>query len=543
MFNHTTDFFNGLLAQFLGYEFEARKRANTNRLERKIEHTSTDSIEEQITILRDLGPSQALVRSLSVLASFWYQTELRREHDRQALDLLREAEKIARQAGLSRERLHVIVTQVNWHWKHSEDLEALHLHSIAFLSAIREADNDAQAELCFQAGAFALQIQDPLAEDYIANGFRILRDQGYLERLAIWYKAIGEIYLRSGLAQRKAWCLLQEALRLDTILGRRDEKMTRAVEEMRNSGILGATAWSPSPEDLFCGPTTWPLAPLGPGERTSGRRHPWWRVSPSVIEWCKSDERACMAVFGIGEAVNERLDLGYAWDGLFFLLSKDRRTGSSALVSNSVTPSDPELALAITGNRVLNERFDCGYGTLRYLSEAEVKAVAKRLRSAVEDWEGFASLYDGQAMDDLKVYPHGWEEGKWFLAGDLQNQLMNLRDFYCRASEESACVVSGIWGPSCEGDLVQQRAAIGRWLAERKSKVSGNPDYKYWYIVTDYGPCGRDFELTCQRCGQTYDCDPSLNDRVPVSCHGCGLRGTNDDGVFHSECGLRRQKD
>lgn len=94
------------------------------------------------------------------------------------------------------------------------------------------------------------------------------------------------------------------------------------------------------------------------------------------------------------EDLGEPLGIDKAWHGLHFLL-----TGSS-------TDTKPPLGAAILGGQEVGE--DLGYGPARYLSPAEVAAVADAL-----DQVTHADLdirYDPSAMEGEKIYPGGWDD-------------------------------------------------------------------------------------------------------------------------------------
>ena len=94
------------------------------------------------------------------------------------------------------------------------------------------------------------------------------------------------------------------------------------------------------------------------------------------------------------EDLGPPLGIDKAWHGVHFLL-----TGSS-------TDTTPPLGAAILGGQELGE--DLGYGPARYLSPAEVAAVADALAPLTAD--DLAQRYDPSAMERQKIYPGHWHE-------------------------------------------------------------------------------------------------------------------------------------
>lgn len=126
--------------------------------------------------------------------------------------------------------------------------------------------------------------------------------------------------------------------------------------------------------------------------------------------------RAELARRGVAAAeMGEALGLAQAWHGLHFLLTGSAIGGA------------PPLADAVIGGREVGE--DLGYGPLRLLAPAEVAAVA----AALDDFDrgDLARRYDAAAMEEMRLYPGGWDEPEnreWLL-----DAFDELKAYYARA--------------------------------------------------------------------------------------------------------------
>ena len=92
--------------------------------------------------------------------------------------------------------------------------------------------------------------------------------------------------------------------------------------------------------------------------------------------------------------LGEPLGIDKAWHGLHYLL-----TGSS-------TDTEPPLGAVILGGHEVGD--DLGYGPARYLSPAEVAAVADALDQVTH--ADLDARYNPTVMDGEKIYPGHWDD-------------------------------------------------------------------------------------------------------------------------------------
>ena len=125
---------------------------------------------------------------------------------------------------------------------------------------------------------------------------------------------------------------------------------------------------------------------------------------------------------GAGE--RRRLSLDKAWHGAHYLLSgevEDVPDGADA---------------AVLGGTEFGE--DDGYGPPRYFTVPETANLAAALEDVANDGD-MAARYDANRMNELGIYPGGWDvDGR----GWLLDAIRDLRLFYADAAARGAAVVT-----------------------------------------------------------------------------------------------------
>lgn len=151
----------------------------------------------------------------------------------------------------------------------------------------------------------------------------------------------------------------------------------------------------------------------------------------------RSDERLAEALLGVGGRKPEaRQVLWFAseWDGLWYLLSPERRAGRE--FDDGATDL---LGHSVVGGDVLNPSYDFGYGPPRFLTSSEVLEVCAALGSITA--EALRDCYAPQAMCRAKVYPQTWvrDGDQGFIR--LVECFESLRAFYSGLIKEQLSVV------------------------------------------------------------------------------------------------------
>lgn len=123
------------------------------------------------------------------------------------------------------------------------------------------------------------------------------------------------------------------------------------------------------------------------------------------------------------EGVRRRIELGKAWHGLHFLMC-----GTEAGAA-------PPLGDAVLGGSDVGP--DHGYGPVRYLTPAEVAAVADAM--AQLDNGTIRSRWNPTAMGDARVYPGLWDQDDalpWLL-----DSFQELQEFYSLAASRGSAML------------------------------------------------------------------------------------------------------
>ncbi len=96
----------------------------------------------------------------------------------------------------------------------------------------------------------------------------------------------------------------------------------------------------------------------------------------------------------------EIVDLAGSWDGLHYLLNRERREQDVPMASDDV------FSLALYGASFGSEMSDLGHGPPGYLPSPVVETIAMGLTNVRE--ADLRNLYDPAAMDARRVYPLNW---------------------------------------------------------------------------------------------------------------------------------------
>lgn len=124
---------------------------------------------------------------------------------------------------------------------------------------------------------------------------------------------------------------------------------------------------------------------------------------------------------------HDELSLDKAWHGVHYVLS------------GTVEPDESLLSRAVLGGTEIGEDFS-GYGPARCFTVEQVADLAAALRSPETEREAEAR-FDPQRMNELQIYPFGWDEEPgardWIL-----DSFRELRDFYRRAATDGRAVVT-----------------------------------------------------------------------------------------------------
>ena len=124
--------------------------------------------------------------------------------------------------------------------------------------------------------------------------------------------------------------------------------------------------------------------------------------------------------------------------GVYTVLSLDKAWhGVHYVLSGTVEPGAALLSRAVLGGTWIGEGF-YSYGPARFFTAAEVAELAAVLDDPGTEQEA-AERYDSRRMNELQIYPFGWDDNgrAWIL-----DALGDLRAFYSEAAARGRAVVT-----------------------------------------------------------------------------------------------------
>jgi hypothetical protein len=336
------------------------------------------------------------------------------------------------------------------YWNTGDVQAAFRLHRLAYVAALAADDRDALTDLCLEAGQLALATgQGEVADAYMANSLRFMRQVGHLSDLASRTNKIGEVYQQFGSSsehRRKGFFLPREAHRLYELLGSSKRGDTWASTDVlagiRYPDLVKET---PAAADLLTGSYPWPLPELSMPLYPPGSKWVWWAVAPETLDECRKSPEACLALIRNGENLLERFDVSYGWEAIAFLLFGQDRVLPDGWEKDGIMPAiENNSRLAFMGNETLSEEFTVLGNRYRCLTEEAATIMARNLDFFGEIWPGLASIfYNGPLLDARNTYPGGWAEdgdnGRAYLTERMLGFLSFLRHM------AGSAIVCGFW--------------------------------------------------------------------------------------------------
>ncbi len=109
-----------------------------------------------------------------------------------------------------------------------------------------------------------------------------------------------------------------------------------------------------------------------------------------------------------------------AWHGIHFLLTGTAWEG------------DLPYSFLVRGGDAVGDNL--GYGPARLLDPADVRAVAAALDALTP--QALAARYDGERMNELKIYPKGWTQEEAVCRKTLVDHYDQLRRFVIEGAQQ-----------------------------------------------------------------------------------------------------------
>ncbi len=120
------------------------------------------------------------------------------------------------------------------------------------------------------------------------------------------------------------------------------------------------------------------------------------------------------------------VDIDKSWDGIIFLLRRQKSDGS--------------LTKVIFSGQIIDEEQDLGYGPGQYLTPEQVKEMNEEISKISID--ELSEKYDASKMIELEVYPNVWEDEN--ALNYLTEYFKTIQEVYAKASKNDEAIITFI---------------------------------------------------------------------------------------------------
>ena len=502
-----------LQAHFLWGLYKIRRRSIT-RLEFRRWIRPGDVLERQIGVLRKVHVPERLITALSELAGETLDDaetipddQIKREMIQRARGYFQEAERVARDAGLSGEVAIALAKQATTYIWLGDWRAGGHLHDLAFRRAVASQDKHAMAFAAWQRadlfGGVVLPKQDfkQLLKLCIELSRQVDTARDYARKIKSAAKTLLSVATeQSDYDEVMEW--RREARRMMEITGDTDPWLGEAGETMIRAA---AHAKVSMPEAR------------GSHVRFEGPRRKWWTVSDEWLAKCREQAEEGLSDLSADKCIAS-IEIEF-YDALEYLLLPIRRAPTeedlaklSAEVEAAIAQGKgdaiemADLAGALYGADSLFPGYFYGF-----LDSNVVQQIDESLkRVLLPRWSELTSGVTSRVLDEAGIYPGAWEE--WGEGGRtyLQKKFAELSEFYARAAQARACVVIGPSGTKL--DLI-----LESWRERRRIERETPTD---WFQAT--GREVTDINGACRYCGSEFSYDLCWHERPPTRCPSCG---------------------
>jgi hypothetical protein len=162
-----------------------------------------------------------------------------------------------------------------------------------------------------------------------------------------------------------------------------------------------------------------------------GMKGNYLRVSKKELEEYINDSRKLEErVYSEKKQEDKNLiDVDKCWEGIFYAL-----TGETV---DTAREARPPLAWTLLPPQEVDPNQDMGYGPATYTTIEQTKEISDALSKITA--EELESKYDGKRMDELNIYPEGWDDDESLPY--LVEYFTLLKNFYTKASDENQAVI------------------------------------------------------------------------------------------------------
>lgn len=163
------------------------------------------------------------------------------------------------------------------------------------------------------------------------------------------------------------------------------------------------------------------------------------RIPPNIISHCAEDAEMAKRYIVETQPDTETINLKESWDGLHYLLSRDRRKPAKLMDTTIIKDSNDLMGIALIGKEALNRKLKLGFGVPKVIDSDQVQDIQDLLKSI--EWSDLEEDVIYEKMHPCGVYPDELWEDEEKAAKYLRYWFLQLRKFYDKAASENQAVV------------------------------------------------------------------------------------------------------
>lgn len=163
------------------------------------------------------------------------------------------------------------------------------------------------------------------------------------------------------------------------------------------------------------------------------------RIPNSIVPHCAEQADFARQYLAENQPDTETLNLKESWDGLHYLLSRDRRRPAKLMDTTIIKNSNDLMGIALIGKEILSRGLKYGFGSPKIIDADQVGDIHDLLKAI--DWAVLQEDIIAEKMQSCGVYPEELWEDESKAAKYLHYWFLQLRKFYEKASTTNQAVV------------------------------------------------------------------------------------------------------
>lgn len=163
------------------------------------------------------------------------------------------------------------------------------------------------------------------------------------------------------------------------------------------------------------------------------------RIPQSIVPHCEEKADFARQYIAENQPDTETMNLKESWDGLHYLLSRDRRKPAKLMDTTIIKSSNDLMGIALIGKEVLTRGLKYGFGSPKIIDSEQVADIFELLMQI--DWDNLEEDIVAEKMQTCGVYPEELWEDEAKAAKYLHYWFQQLCKFYEKASNDNQAVI------------------------------------------------------------------------------------------------------